>query len=397
MKYNFSERSKNVALSPIRVIAAKGVGNPDFMNLSLGNPASEAIPVEKLAMQCEKIFRDQAIYTLQYGPTPGFPKLRELVFERLEKVKGIKREGNDLLIVAGSQQGLDIMPRTFCNEGDAILCDEFTFAGALSCMRSMNALPVGVKMDEFGMCAKSLEEAIIANPNAKYIYLIPNFQNPTGITMPLSRRKEIYEVAKKYNMPIYEDDPYGELLFRGEAEPTIKSFDTEDLVVYAGSFSKTLSAGLRVGFLLAGTEVMTKLTAAKGAMDTQTPVLNQAIVANFMEEFDYDAHIAETREIYKKRCAVLLEALDRELPEVVTRTNPSGGMFAWITFPDSVDTVKMQEELLEANVGIVPSSAFAAEPEKNSGKSFRLNYSAPSLDDIKEGVRRLGVIAKKYC
>ncbi len=396
MKYNFSERSKNAILSPIRVIAARGVGNPDFMNLSLGNPASEAIPVEKLAKQCDKIFKDAAIYTLQYGPTPGLPRLREQIFERLSKVKGINLEGQDLIVVNGSQQGLDIMPRTFCNEGDVILCDEFTFAGALTPMRMMNAVPYGVKMDEDGMIPSELEAAIKKNSNAKYIYIIPNFQNPTGITMSAKRRHEIYDIAVKYNMPIYEDDPYGELLFKGEAQPTIKSFDTHNLVVYAGSFSKTLSAGLRVGFLFSPVEINTKLTAVKGAIDTQAPVLTQSIVSYFMDEFDYDESIAQTREIYKNKCEVILNAIDTELPKSVKRTNPTGGMFVWITMPDGVDVDKMQADLLDANVGIVPSSAFAADTSK-PGNSFRINFSAASIEHIKEGIRRVGVVAKKYC
>ncbi len=396
MNFNFSDKMQNASVGLIVQIYERGMGNPNFKHLSLGNPAPEALPIERLEKQTEIAFKENTLLNLQYGPTAGLPALKEQILTRLNKVKGINLDGGDIIIVGGSQQGLDIMPRVFCNDGDVVLCEEFSFSGAIGAMKAMGVKPVGVKMDEGGMMPSALEEAIKANKNAKYIYTIPTFQNPTGITMSKQRRKEIYDIAVKYNMPIYEDDPYGELLYRGEPQPTLKSMDTEGLVIYAGSFSKTLSAGLRVGFIFADKAVISKFTSVKANIDSQTPILNQSIVSNFLKSYDYDEHIANTARIYKEKCEAMLSTIDELLPKSVKRTDPIGGMFVWITFPDNVDVTKLHEDLLAAEVGIVPSLEFAID-KSNPGKSFRLNYSGPSIEDIKEGIRILAEVSKKYC
>ncbi|MBF4695058.1 aminotransferase-like domain-containing protein [Fusibacter ferrireducens] len=396
MNFEFSRRANNSAISLIRVISQKAVGNPDFISFAIGNPASDGFPVEGLNQASQKAFKENPIETLQYGATIGVPALREKILQMLKEKKYMTLEGNDVIVTTGSQSGLSIMPLVLCNDGDAVICDEFSFTSALNAFKGCGANLVGVKMDGDGMSPADLEEKIKANPNAKFIYLIPNFHNPMGITIPFERRKKLYEVAVKYNMPIYEDDPYGELIFRGDPQPTFKSIDTENIVVYAGSFSKTLAAGLRVGFLFGPSAFIGKATAAKGFLDSQTAILNQLIVYNFLKDNDYESHIAKVQKIYKAKNEHMLACLDKYMHPDCKRTNPNGGMFVWITMPDHVDCEAMFEDGLKMNLGIVPSRGFTTDCN-NPGKSFRINYSAPTLEKISEGIKRFGKLTYKYC
>ncbi|MGB5823719.1 MAG: PLP-dependent aminotransferase family protein [Proteocatella sp.] len=392
----FSNRVKDIRPSPIREVGVRGATIPGFISLALGSPAAESFPIKELHMITNQIFEKSAEYALQYGATAGISDLVKKIKLRLHEKYNFDIENNEILVVTGSQQGLDIMPRVFCNEGEGVFCDDFTFTGAICAMRTSGARPVGIKTDEHGMMPSSLLEAIESNPDGKYIYLIPNFHNPTGKTMPLGRRKEIYKIAVENKLFIYEDDPYGEIRFKGDMLPSFKSFDTENIVVYAGSFSKTLAAGLRVGYIFAGKNIMEKFIPVKGFIDSQTPAITQLMVLGFLRDYDYEKHLEFVRGIYGKKCKVMTEALDSFLHPDVKRTEPEGGMFVWITMPEYVDCDSFFEELMQMGVGIVGSHAFATD-EKSRGKSFRLNYSANTEENIEAAVKKLGELSYKYC
>lgn len=392
----FSNRVKDIKPSPIREVGIRGSVIPGFISLALGSPASESFPVKELHEITNQIFEKSPLTALQYGTAAGIPELTQQIKSRLHKKYNFDLENNEILVVTGSQQGLDIMPRVFCNEGEGVFCDDFTFTGAICAIQTSGARTIGIKTDEYGMIPSALLEAIDLNPDGRYIYLIPNFHNPTGKTMPLNRRKEIYKIAAEHKLFIYEDDPYGEIRFKGEEIPAFKSFDTENIVVYAGSFSKTLASGLRVGYIFAGKDIMAKFIPVKSFIDSQTPAITQLMVLGFLRDYDYEKHLEFVRGIYEQKCRAMTEALERFLHPAVSRTEPDGGMFVWITMPEYVDCDSFYEELLQNGVGIVGSHAFATD-ENNRGKSFRLNYSANTEEDIEKAVKKLGELSYKYC
>ena len=394
MEIRFSERTKNSIPSLIREVGIRGAKIPGFISFALGNPCSEAIPQDKIRQLADQVLTEEPMKVLQYGAAKGNPDFSAQIVEKLTKEMGFAEAENDILIVSGSQQGLDMMPRVLCNDGEGVYVDEFVFTGALNAMKNMGAVPIGIPMDENGMIPEELEKAAKTG-KGRYIYLIPNFHNPTGITMPTGRRKEIYDIARRYGLIIYEDNPYGRLRYHGEEQECFKHMDTENIVLYAGSFSKTLSAGLRVGFLYGPKALIQKLTAIKGSMDAQSPMLNQLIVSNFLKKYDYSEHIAAITKLYQKKYDTMLKGLKEYCSDKCEITVPDGGMFVWITLPDDVDCDAVYEAAMNRGLGIVRSLAFAADPD-NPGKSFRLNFSYPSVEEIQKGTKLLGEVLSKF-
>ena len=401
MTYHFSDKIASLKPSAIREIL-KAPKDADTISLAAGNPAPETFPVEDLARFAADIFANDSTTALQYGATDGYEPLRRAVAERQKIVWGIGKsvaEGdcfNDTtIIVSGGNQGIELAAKVFCNEGDTVICENPTFIGGLNAFRSCGYNTVGVPIEEDGMNVEALEETIKATPTAKLLYIIPTFQNPAGITTSLEKRKAIYEVCKKYGLMILEDNPYGELRFAGEEIPTIKSFDTEGLVIYCSSFSKILSAGMRVGFVVAPEEVAAKMVVAKQSEDVHTNQFFQMLCYKFMTECDLDAHIAMIREVYGRKCRLMLECLEKELPSSVRFTRPEGGLFIWVTLPDGVDATAFLKACMAQKLMIVPGATFNCDVSEGS-MSFRLNYSTPSDEQIKEGVARLGRVAREF-
>ena len=401
MTYQFSDKIASLKPSAIREIL-KAPKDADTISLAAGNPAPETFPVADLARFAADIFANDSTTALQYGATDGYEPLRRAVAERQKTVWGIGKsvaEGdcfNDTtIIVSGGNQGIELAAKVFCNEGDTVICENPTFIGGLNAFRSCGYNTVGVPIEEDGMNVEALEETIKATPNAKLLYIIPTFQNPAGITTSLEKRKAIYEVCKKYGLMILEDNPYGELRFAGEEIPTIKSFDTEGLVIYCSSFSKILSAGMRVGFVVAPEEVAAKMVVAKQSEDVHTNQFFQMLCYKFMTECDLDAHIAMIREVYGRKCRLMLECLEKELPSSVKFTRPEGGLFIWVTLPDGVDATAFLKACMAQKLMIVPGATFNCDVTEGS-MSFRLNYSTPSDEQIKEGVARLGRVAREF-
>lgn len=393
MNYTFSDKIAELKPSAIREIF-KSLTDPTIISFAAGNPAPESFPVSELATLSEEIFQTNASTALQYGITEGYAPLRQAVEKRQKERFGTVRNGDSTLIVSGGQQGIELTCKVLCNEGDTVICEDPSFIGALNSFRSNGAKTVGVPMESDGISINALEQILRTSKNAKLLYLIPTFQNPSGITMSLEKRYAVLALAKKYGVIILEDNPYGELRFAGEDIPTIKSLDTEGLVVYCSSFSKILSAGMRVGFVIAPEEIAKKLAVAKQGEDVHTNLFFQMLCHAYMERYDLDGHIRRINDLYRRKCNLMLSCIDEHIPaERVSFTRPEGGLFIWGTIRNCTDSSLLVQKALEQKVAVVPGSAFLCDTTATS-PSFRLNYSTPSDEQIIEGIRRLGAVIR---
>lgn len=392
MQYNFSDKIKELKPSAIREIF-KSLSDPTIISFAAGNPSPESFPVEELAKISADIFANNSTTALQYSITEGYPPLREAIAKRQKEKFGIGTDDDSVMIVSGGQQGMELSCKVFCNEGDEVICENPSFIGSLNSFRSLGATPVGVELDDDGMNLEALEAALASHPKAKLLYVIPTFQNPSGRTTSYEKRVAIYELARKYDIIIVEDNPYGELRFAGEDVPTLKSMDTDGRVIYCSSFSKILSAGMRVGFVVANNTVIQKLAVAKQGEDVHTNIFFQMLAHKYMTEYDLDAHIEKINAIYRRKCALMVDALEKYMPKEVKYTKPEGGLFIWCTLPAYVDAPTFIKKAIERKVAVVPGTAFNCDTEAPS-QSFRLNYSMPTDEQIDEGVRILGQLAR---
>ncbi len=393
MEYKFSNKIAELKPSAIREIF-KSLSDPTIISFAAGNPSPESFPVEELARLSEEIFANESTAALQYSITEGYPALRQAIAQRQKKRFGesMVRDTDSVLVVSGGQQGIELACKILCNEGDAVICENPSFIGSLNSFRSNGATPVGVEMEADGISLEGLENALKNTPNAKMLYLIPTFHNPTGITMSLEKRLGVLKLAKKYGIVILEDNPYGELRFAGEDLPTLKSLDEDGLVIYCSSFSKILSAGMRMGFVIAPSELCSKMTVAKQGEDVHTNIFFQMLCYKYMTQCDLDAHIAKINDLYRHKCKLMLDALDKYVPaDKVSFTRPEGGLFIWGTVKNCSDASGIVKLAIEKKVAVVPGTAFNCDTEATSG-SFRLNYSTPSDEQIIEGVKRLGEV-----
>lgn len=393
MEYIFSDKLSALKPSAIREIF-KSLTDPSIISFAAGNPNPLSFPVEALAKISADIFASDAAYALQYGITEGYAPLRESIAARIYEKFGIGREFDQTIVTTGGQQGIELACKAFCNEGDAVICENPSFIGALNAFRSNGARTIGVPLRADGIDLTVLEETLRTEKKAKLLYLIPTFQNPTGVTSTLENRRAVYALAKKYGVVILEDNPYGELRFAGEDVPTYKSFDTDGLVIYCSSFSKILSSGMRIGFVNAPAEIIAKMVVAKQVEDVHTNLFAQMLCHRYMAEYDMDAHVAMIRELYRDKAGRMLAALDAEMPQSVAYTRPEGGLFLWCTLPDGRDAAPFVKKFLENKVAVVPGSAFMC-VENAPSDSFRLNYSMPSDEDIDRGVAILGKVLRE--
>lgn len=384
----FSDRISGVQPSAIREIF-KVLGDPSIISFAGGNPDPSTFPADKMAVISAELFEKQPAAALQYSVTEGYPALREKIANRLKTKFNIGTENDTTLVLTGGQQGIDLTCKVLCNEDDVVICEEPSFIGALNAFRTYKTRLRGVPMDEDGMNTDALEEVLKSEPRAKLIYTIPTFQNPMGVTMSLEKRKKVYELAKKYGVVILEDNPYGELRFAGEDIPSIKSFDTDGIVVYCGSFSKILSPGMRMGFVSAPAEIAAKLVVAKQVTDVHSNIFFQMLVNRFLEEYDIDEHIAKIRVLYKEKCEKMISCLEKNLPEGCSITHPQGGLFIWCRLPESIDANVFSKELVKEKLAVVPGSAFLTD-ESAKTSCIRLNYSMPTLEQIEKGTEILG-------
>lgn len=393
MNYQFSEKVSHLQASAIREIL-KFTSVPGVISFAAGNPAPEAFPVETVREIAAELFQNDPIAVLQYGITEGYLPLRNLMKERMAKQGNFKEETEELIITSGAQQVMELACKSLCNPGDTLICEAPSFIGSLNAFKSYNVNLVGVPLDDEGMNPELLEKALKENPNTKLIYLILNFQNPTGKTTTLKRRKELYALAQKYNTMIIEDNPYGDLRFSGEEVPTIKSMDTDGRVIYAGSFSKVLAPGIRVGYGIAPKEVIAKMVVCKQVSDVQTNNFGQMLAYQFMQKVDFDAHLAKLRAIYKQKAERMLGGIAEHFSDKIAYTKPEGGLFLWCTLPEGSDmTGFCSKAVQEYKIAVVPGNAFMVS-ESDIMYSFRLNYSTPTDDAIDKGIATLGQLTK---
>ena len=381
----------NLKASEIRELLAL-TADPSIISFAGGLPAAELFPIDKWIEASNKVMKNNGAAALQYGPTDGYARLREHCVTRMEKVgcKDVKPE--DIQILSGSQQGLDFVPRIFIDPGDYIIVESPTYLGALNAFKAYEPKFLQVALDEDGMILEDLEEKLKNHDNVKFIYVISDFQNPSGKTWTLERRKGLIELANKYDIMILEDNPYGELRFEGEVQPSLRSLDTEDRVIFMGTFSKIFSPGIRVGWFNAAPKVLEKFNLVKQGADLQTSTTTQMILSQFLDDNDLEAHIDQIIKVYGKRKNVMVDAMKKYFPEEVTFTNPEGGLFLWVTLPEGLNARDIAVKAIEQKVAFVPGGAFYPEsPEENH---FRLNYSCMPEDKIEEGIKRLGDVLK---
>lgn len=394
MKYNFALRAQNSGQPMIRVVDAYMRRDPTFLAFAEGNPALEACPKEAIAEIAQDLILNHDEDVLLYSNNGGDPEFKELIKQRLARVKGIDPAANEILIMTGGQQGLYLCPRLFVNDGDCVLMEEIAYAGMIDTVHDFRGRTVGVKIDDDGINIEALEQALKTEERVSYIYLVPNFNNPTGVTLPMEKRKAVYELACEYDTLIVEDDPYGDLRYTGESLPSIKSLDTEGRVIYLGTFSKTIAAGLRVGFMCASPEVITKATANKASIDSNTPCINQLICRNYMRDYDFEGNIVKMREIYQKKWAAARFGLEKYLPDDWRVLKSEGGMFCFVFGPEGLDEAKFQEACYANKVGFVPSVAFSASGKPLGG--FRMCFTPMTPEQIEEGCRRFGEVAHNF-
>lgn len=393
MEYQFSERVQNLKPSAIREIF-KYAADPEVISLSAGNPSPEAFPVRELAEVSNDILTNRPIDALQYSVTEGYVPLRDFLRDYMKKTHHIGRDFDDVLITTGAQQVMDLTTKSLCNEGDVVLCEAPSFIGSLNTFRSFKVRLRGVRMEEDGMDLEALETALREEPAVKFIYTIPNFQNPTGITMSWEKRKAVYALAKKYGVMILEDNPYGDLRFSGEHIPAIKSLDEDGLVLYSGSFSKVIAPGLRVGYAVAPKAVMQKMVVCKQGEDVHTNIWSQMVCDGFLRRYDFDAHLARLRDIYREKSAYTMDLLDKHLAPYITYHPIDGGLFLWCTLPASVDMPAFCKQAVLRKVCVVPGNAFLTD-EAEPCQSFRINYSTPTDEQLAKGIQILGGLIRE--
>jgi 2-aminoadipate transaminase len=364
---------------------------PEVISFAGGLPAPELFPIEDVVEVTKEMLEEEGQVALQYGATEGYEPLRRQIVERMNKV-GVETSFENILVLSGSQQGLEFAAKLLINPGDIILCESPTYLGALNAFNAYEPDYLEVPTDDDGMVLEDLEEMLKNNENAKFIYVIPDFQNPSGNTWTVERRKGLVELANKYDVVILEDNPYGELRFEGEMPPAVKHYDTEGRVIFLGTFSKIFSPGLRVAWACAEGELFEKLVLAKQGADLQSSTFTQMLVSKFLEKCDIEEHISKIKKVYSKRRDVMLDTMEREFPEGVKFTHPEGGLFTWVILPEHIDSNDLATKALENNVAFVPGSSFF--PHGGNANTMRLNYSSMTEEKIEEGIKRLATAIK---
>ena len=399
----YAQRTKGLKSSAIRELL-KFTQRPEVISFAGGLPAPEVFPAERFQEACQKVLQEKPHLALQYGATEGYEPLREMVARHIARY-GIKAKSENVLITSGSQQALDLIGKLLINPGDRVLVEAPTYLGALQAFNVYGADYVSVPSDDDGLRSDLLEDPLRSGP--KFMYVLPNFQNPGGTTLSEGRRHELVLLADKYGIPIVEDDPYGQLRYEGEHLPPLVVLDRENLrrdqgysignVLYLSTFSKTLAPGLRLGWIVAPPDVIAKLVQLKQGADLHSSTFVQMVAYEVARDNFLDEHVKLIRSVYRERRDVMLDALSQYFPPEVTWTKPMGGLFLWVTLPQGADADKLFEAAVRENVAFVPGDCFYA-PNGHSDEGrrhMRLNFSAAAPDQIREGIRRLSIAVKE--
>lgn len=392
VNYSFARRVAGMGLSAIREIL-KVTEQPEVISFAGGLPAPEVFPVEALARAHAEVFSEEGAQACQYSTTEGWLPLREWIAGRMRK-RGISQaDSKQVLITNGSQQGIDLVAKIFLEPGDGVIVENPCYLAALQVFNGFEARLIPVGSDDDGMRVDEIERAIERAPRRpKLIYVVSQFHNPKGTTLALERRRSLLDIARRYEIPILEDDPYGELRFAGVPLLPLAALDTDGLVIYLSTFSKTLSPGMRVGWTHSAPEIFRALVRAKQAADLHTNTIQQRAAARLLAAFDFDAHVELIKSVYGERRNVMLAALAAYFPDDARWTRPEGGLFLWVELPERADAEKLFERAIQERVAFVPgTSFFAADARRNF---MRLNFSNCSPKLIDEGIHRIGNLLK---
>ena len=390
MDYRFAKRYDGITGSAIRAIFSL-LSDPEIISFAGGNPSPETFPKEILADMAKNLLDEQGDSILQYGGTAGIPQLLHAVQAKFER-EGLAPKPEELIILSGSSQGIELLTKAMVDPGDVVLVESPTFLGALQTFLLYQAKLVGVETDEEGILLDDLEEKI-KKYRPKFLYTIPTFQNPSGKTLRAERRKRIAELAAQYDMIVLEDDPYGELRYEGQPQPSIKSFDKGNMVVKLMSFSKTISPGLRVGAAYGPKEVIQKFNLGKQGQDVHTSNLTQALAAQYLDQGLYEKGVARNCEMYRGKCKLMYDLALRYMPAGSKIVKPEGGMFLWVELPEGMDATEMFQTGVENKVAYVPGTHFYAEGGHHN--TMRLNFTMVSEEKIEAGMKILGKLFAK--
>ena len=388
----FADRMDNIKASDVRELL-KLTARPEIISFAGGLPAPELFPVADLKAAMDAVMDECGTAALQYGVTEGPKHLREQIADRLAAKNNIITDADHLILTAGSQQGLDFIGKLFLNPGDVVVLESPSYLSAINAFKQYEPNFIEVPTDENGMIMEELDRVLATTENVKLIYVIPDFQNPSGRTMPLERRKQFMEIINKYEIPTIEDNPYGDLRFKGEFLPALRSMDEKDLIIYFGTFSKILSPGFRMGWINASAEIMEKVNLIMQASALQTPTINALVISKYLDMFDIDAHVEKIRAVYKRRCQLMIDTMRAEFPPEVKFTDPDGGLFTWVELPEGIDTRELAPKAMAQNVAYVPGSGFY--PSGTTKNCMRLNYSNATDERIVEGIKRLGKVLRE--
>ena len=385
---------KGSDLGPLLALTAQ----PDIISFAGGLPAPQTFPLKELTEVAIKVREEDGAGAMQYGPSLGFMGLRQAIADRMNRMyqpMGMyKVDPKNIMIVTGSQQGLDITGRVFLNKGDVVVCESPTYLGAIGAFDFEQPNYVEIPTDDDGIIPEELEKVLSTNDKVKFIYVIPNYQNPSGRCMSLERRKKFMEIVTKYEIPVFEDNPYGDLRFEGEEIAPLITMDPKHLVMYSSTFSKTLAPGMRLAWMVLNDELLPKFDLVKGSTDLATPSVTQREAAMYMTNYDFDGHIRENCKLYGHRRDVMCNAIKKYFPSDVKCTYPHGGLFLWVELPEGCNARDLFKYALERKVAYVPGDSFFPQTKKKN--YFRLNFSYNDDDVIEEGVKRLADALKAY-
>ena len=386
MRMKFANRIDSLRASDIREIL-KITQRAEVISFAGGLPAPELFPVEEMKQISRLLMEESGRVALQYSTTEGYEPLRQKIAARIGRKFQTQSSAEEVMITSGSQQALDFTGKLFLDAGDVVLCESPTYLAAISAFRAYQPEFIAVPTDDDGMIIEELERILATTDNVKLVYVIPDFQNPTGRTWSRERRRRFIETVSRYGVAVLEDNPYGELRFEGEILPSIKSMDREGLVIGTGTFSKTFCPGMRIGWLVAAPPVIEKYVLIKQGADLCTSLRNQMEIDLFMELFDFEGNLVRLTELYRQRRNSMVAALEAMMPEGVSFTRPQGGLFLWVTLPERIKAIELLKRCLEQNVAFVPGDSFF--PNGGVENTLRLNYSNMPEDRIREGVARL--------